>query len=203
MDEGQATAAPAAKKKETVYIDVTMKQPNPDGTPRVVKFPESTKAKKEVLEDAQGKPIGVRFDFASGDSDTITLEDLVAWGLFERSAVHGISQKGGDSYAGDKDAADAYESYMEVRTQIASGKWTEGGVGGAGAGSSILLKALVEATGQTIEAVRTTLATLSQKEKLVLRGDPTLAPIIQRLEAEKVGGVNRADVAAKFGLKAA
>lgn len=201
------TPEAAAGKKKTVYIDVTMKgQTVKDAEgkdiPRVVSFPENTKVKKEVLFDSAGKATGVRFDFANGESDTTSLEDLVKWGLFERSAAHGISQKLGDSYASKDSVDDCQETYMETKLQLSQGKWAEGREGG-GAGSSVLLKALVEATGQTPEAVRATLATLSPKEKLVLRAEPQLQPIIQRLEAEKAGGVDRGAVAAKFGLVSA
>ena len=193
---GAATAEAEGKKSKTVYVDVVMK----DG--RTVKFPESTKAKKEILE-TEGKVTGVRFDFNNGETFTVTLDDIVQWNLLERFALHGVSQKLGDSYASQKDVGDAVEAFISTLNQVKSGKWSEGGEGGGGAGLSILVKALVEATGQTVEAVRATLDTLSQKEKLVLRADPALQPIIQRLEAEKVGGVDRAAVAAKFGLKAA
>lgn len=197
MPDEQAAATPEADaKKKTVYIDVVMS----DG--RTVKFPENTKVKKEVLQDEKGVPTGVRFDFANGKTETITTEDAIKWGLYERYAVHGISQKHGDSYASKDSVDDCYETFKETQLQCSQGKWTEGG-GGGGAGASVLLRALVEATGQPEEAVRATLSTLSQKEKLVLRGDPQLQPIIQRLEAEKAGGVDRAAVAAKFGLKAA
>lgn len=199
-----AAATPEeAKKSKTVYVPVTMKSPNADGTPRVVQFPEKTKVKKEVLVDAEGKSIGVRFDFSNGDTESVMNSDIEAAGLTSRFVAHGISQKFGDSYASAENVDDCYESFKEVHIQILAGKWSEGGGGTGGGGSSVLLKALVEATGQTIDAVRATLATLSQKEKLVLRGEPTLQPIIQRLEAEKAGGVDRGAVAAKFGLKAA
>lgn len=206
MADGDQTSgeATAEAKKKTVYIDVTMKGApvkNAEGVEvaRVVSFPENTKVKKEVLYDAAGKCIGVRFDFANGETDTTSLDDLIKWGLFERSAGHGISQKLGDSYASKDSVDDCHETYMETKLQLSQGKWSEGG-GGGGAGSSVLLKALVEATGQAAEAVRATLATLSPKEKLVLRSDPALQPIIQRLETEKAGGVDRNAVAAKFGL---
>lgn len=197
-----AVTPPAADtKKKTVYVDVTMKDSNADGTPRVVKFPESAKVKKEILE-LEGKPHGVRFDFKNGESVTVTIDQIVQWNLLERFAVHGASQKFGDAYAGDKDVDDAFESFSEVLTVAAAGKWSEETVGGGG-GSSVLLKALVELTGKTIEEVRTILGGTSQKEKLGLRQDPRIASIIQRIEAEKAGAVDTSKALGALGLAVA
>lgn len=198
---GTGTPPTPDTKKKTVYVDVTMKVGNADGTPRIVKFPESAKVKKEILE-LDGKPHGVRFDFKNGESSTVTIDEIVKWNLLERFAVHGASQKFGDAYAGDKDVDDAFESFSEVLQVAAAGKWSEE-TAGSGGGSSVLLKALVELTGKTIEEVRTILSETSQKEKLGLRQDPRVAAIIQRLEQEKAGTVDTSKALGALGLAAA
>lgn len=198
-----AGAAPEAKSsKKTVYTDVTMKKPNADGTPRVVKFAESSKVKKSLIETAEGAPIAVMFDFRNGESEQVTVEDIKAWGLADRFSLHGASQKFGDSYAGDKDVDDAFESFLEVLTVARAGKWTEEGAGGRG-GSSMLLKALVELTGKTIEEVRAVLSNTTDKEKLGLKQQPQIAAIISRLEAEKAGAVDISGALGALGIATA
>jgi hypothetical protein len=77
---------------------------------------------------------------------------------------------------------------MEVdrlHERLAEGKWTVGRTGDSMGGTSVLLKALVEASGKPIEELRSWLKTKSQKEKSALRNAPKIKPIVERIEAEK------------------
>ena len=53
------------------------------------------------------------------------------------------------------------------------------------AGTSILVRALVESTGKPVEAIKAFLANKSHAEKVALRGNPRIKPIVERMEAEK------------------
>lgn len=191
--EATATEKPRIKVKMT------------DG--RDVEFPESTKAKKQILyvkdgvvsEDDSGTPCGVRFDFVNGQTRTILASDVQQ--LAARYFVHGISQKHGDEYAALKDVDDCVEAFDQLFERTKKGEWKEEREGGGLAGISVLAKALVEFTKKSIDDVRTILKTLSPKEKTALRQAPGVREIVTRIEAEKAAGtkVDTSALLAKFG----
>ena len=201
--EGDSTTAAAAAtaKKKTVYTLIKMT----DG--REVQFPGDTKAVTTLLKadgsdaEEQADVAGIRFDFRNGETLTATAEDAAKWGLTTRFVVHGLSQKIRDNYASVKEVDDAWEATNQLLMQLTKGTWSERATGEAGAG--VLLRALVETTGQTPEDVRNILASLSASEKIFLRNSDELRPIITRLEAQRAGAVDKATVLGKFGLKAA
>jgi hypothetical protein len=164
------------KKKETVYTPVVMS----DGT--TVQFAGDTKASKTLLQDAKGKFIGVRWDFRNGQTRTILLEQVLP--QFERLAVHGLSQKGGDSYASEKDVEDAVVAFDDTADTLLKGEWSEQREGGFG-GISVLMKACMEHFKQSQEAVKAVLKTMTPKEKIQLRQADGIREIVQRLESEK------------------
>lgn len=182
---GEAATAAAAKKK-TEYIKVKMSDD------REVDFPKETKAKKELLQDEAGNFTGVRFDFSNGTTKTVLLANL--GGLTARLAVHGLSQKLGDSYASEKDVADAVLAFEDTHDTLAKGEWSEGREGGFG-GQSVLLQACMEQFKQTAEQIKTVLKTMTPKEKQQLRQADGIREIIQRLETEKAKA-NPVDIAA-------
>jgi hypothetical protein len=196
-----STAAATAAKKKTVYTAIKMT----DG--REVQFPGDTKAVTALLRadgseaEEQSEVVGIRFDFRNGETMTATAADAEKWGLTTRFVVHGLSQKIRDNYASVKEVDDAWEATNQLLMQLTKGTWSERATGEAGAG--VLLRALVEVTGQTPEDVRNTLSTMSASEKIFLRNSDELRPIITRLEAQRAGAVDKSAVLAKFNLKAA
>lgn len=196
--DNAAAAAPAKAKTEIVTVKMD------DG--RVVEFAGKRRINKETSFDASN--IYVRFDFRSGETRMFAaphgqtdLQNPVILGLL-KAAGHGLEQKLGDELAGVKDIEDAVEALDQLMARfndrgLREG-WTLGAQEGSGfAGASVLARALVEVTGQDITAVRKYLSDMDNKTKLALRGDPTVAPAIKRLEDE------RAKRAAERGAKAA
>jgi hypothetical protein len=190
---------PATTKKtevETVKMD--------DG--RIVEFAGKRRINKDTTFDAEH--IFIRFDFRSGETRTFKtphgqtdLQDPTILGVL-KAAGHGLEQKLGDELAGEKELEDAVEKLdqlmLRLETKGLREGWTLGKEEGTGfAGASVLARALVEVTGQDIRAVRLYLNDLDNKTKLALRGDPTVAPAIRRVEEE------RAARAAERGAKAA
>jgi hypothetical protein len=102
-----------------------------------------------------------------------------------RFAAHGAEQKLGDAIAGEKDIDDAVLAVDELIGRLNNGEWTATRQAGAMAGTSILIRALVEVSGKSVEEIRGFLADKSQAEKLALRRSDRLKPVIERLEAEK------------------
>ncbi len=153
---------------------------------RVVEF----NAKQRISKETQVNPDGsilARFDFKNGAVRTFTIDPTAA--LFSKFAAHGIEQKIGDAIAGEKDDDDALISVDELIARLNSGDWTIGRQAGSNAGASILLKAIIELkkaeTPEEVTKVREWLAGKSQAEKLALRKNGAIAPIIARLEADK------------------
>jgi hypothetical protein len=134
--------------------------------------------------------LAIRLDFRNGVTRTYTLNPS----LLGQFALHGALQKYGDELAGGVKLEDGSVSTdlddwaMEVdrlHERLAEGKWTVGRTGDSMGGTSVLLKALVEASGKPIEELRAWLKTKSQKEKSALRNAPKIKPIVERIEAEK------------------
>lgn len=200
-EAAQAAGSPAETKgkKEKPKVEVQME----DG--RKVQFPQDTKAQKDIIykdatgnlvekghKDAQGDPIGVRWDFSNGKTRTILLSELAP--LAATLQAHGLSQKGGDEYASEKDVDDAVMAFDDLMDRLKKGEWSERREGGFG-GASVLAKAIANVFGKSPEEVRAFLRDLSPAEKLAMRQAPELKPEIEKIEAEKAKG-QKVDTAA-------
>jgi hypothetical protein len=178
-----ATAAKAAKK-EVVYTPIKME----DG--RTVEFAGNRQVDKTVtIEDGA---VSVRLDFRNGKSVVITQADLSASTLLQ-AAGHGISQKVGDSYASEKDVDDMFLAAEEMANRLKAGDWrVTREAGSSMAGASLVIKALVEHTGKSVEEIKAFLerkiAAGITRQALYAQfrhpGTPT-GRIIKRLEEEK------------------
>lgn len=158
---------------EVEKINVTMT----DG--REVAFSTKQKLVKEssITDDA----IVVRLDFRNGQTRNFEIPEA----LLDRFAAHGAEQKLGDAIAGETDLEDAIASVDALIAQLSAGEWNIKRAKGEFSGVSVLLRALVEASGKPVESLRAWLAAKTQAEKMALRQSATLKPIIERLEAEK------------------
>jgi hypothetical protein len=199
MSEETAVETKAAKKPATVYTDIAMA----DG--RTVSFPGDQKIKKSVL-FADGKPVGVQFDYRSGETRTLHLGELdEATAVY--AACHGLLQKIGDASAGVKEIEDITLAHDEVAARLRKGEWAvEREAGDSTAGASIVIKAIMEATGKDMAAVKAFLdgkieAAKAKGEKLTRQAlyasfrNPTsqVGKIIRRLEEEKAAKSSAVD----------
>lgn len=96
----------------------------------------------------------VRFEFADGDTREISLSDLTPE-IVQNLALHGLSQKGGDSYAGAGTEADplatAKANLDAVLENLKAGNWTVRTGGTAGPRATMLAEAVARATGKELE----------------------------------------------------
>lgn len=168
-----------ATAKETAIETVTML----DG--RVVDFPGKRRLLKESSVTADGKVV-VRFDFRNGESRTFTLPDA----MLNKFAAHGAEQKFGDETAGLEDIDDAVLAIDNLMDRLNAGEWGVKREANGMAGTSILVRALVESTGKDVAVIKGFLANKSHAEKVALRGNPKIKPIVERLEAEKAAKSN-------------
>lgn len=147
---------------------------------RVVDFPGKRKIAKESTVEADGT-VTVRLDFVSGATRSLTIPDSI----FAKCAAHGAEQKLGDACAGLKDVDDAVIAVEELIARLEAGEWNVRREGNGMAGTSVLARALVESTGKDMATIKEFLSKKSQAEKVALRNNPKIKPIVERIEAEK------------------
>lgn len=168
---------PAKAPKEVRSVTMT------DG--RVVEFGAKARMLKEILH-SEGQLPAVRLDFSNGETRLYQVSPA----LVNQFAGHGAAQKLGDETAGEKDVDDAILAVDALIERLNKGEWNVLRQPGNGmSGTSVLLRALVEASGKSVEAIKPWLMARSQAEKLALRQSPDIKPIVDRLEAEKAAGV--------------
>lgn len=197
------------KKKETVYTAVAMK----DG--REVQFPGDQKVKKSVVFDGEGEarlPVGVQFDFRNGSTLALALSELDEK-TATYSACHGLLQKIGDEWSGVKEVDDMELEGGKVIERLKAGDWAvEREAGDSMAGASIVIKALIEATGKDVAFIK---AFLDKKiedakaagQKLTRQAlyasfrnpNSKVGQIIRRLEEEKASKAAAVDADAVLG----
>jgi len=161
-------------KAATVIESVTMI----DG--RVVDFAGKRKLLKESFVSETGQ-VQIRLDFRNGETRLFTLPTE----LMNKFAAHGAEQKLGDEIAGLNEVEDCILAIDELIDRLYKHEWTVKREASAMAGASILVQALVQHTGKTPEEIKTFLATKSQAEKVALRNNPKIKPLVEAIEAAR------------------
>jgi hypothetical protein len=118
-----------------------------------------------------------------------------------------FSQKAGDEYSGVKEVEDMVLSVEDIFTRLRAGDWAAAReAGDSTAGASIVIKALMEATGKPVDFIKDfldkKLAAAKAKGEKLSRQDlynsfrnPTskTGAIIKRLEEEKLAKATKVD----------
>jgi len=176
-------------RAETQYNAVIML----DG--RTVDFAGKRKMQKEAIFKEDGS-IVIRLDVVNGETRHVTLRD----DMLAKYAAHGAEQKLGDEIAGLEDVDDCLIAVDALMDRLDAGNWTVKREAGTSlAGTSVLARALVQHTGKGIDVIKAFLATKTQAEKVALRADPAILPIVQSLEAAKTKKVSTIDTSALLG----
>lgn len=147
---------------------------------RTVGFGKKQKLVKDSTIGDDGS-VSVRLDFVNGETRNFSMRS----DMLSRFAAHGAEQKLGDAIAGETDIADAVLAVDDLLARLNAGEWNITRAAGAFAGTSILIQALVEASGKEVAEIKEFLANKSQAEKLALRRSAKIKPIVERLESEK------------------
>lgn len=134
----------------------------------------------------------VAFDF-DDDAEALVFDlSKVSDDILRNLAIHGASQKIGDSYAGAKSATDgtgidpnewSRSQAESVISQLYEGKWIVR-VPGEGAVTDLAV-ALSEVTGATMEEATDRLKDASKDEKKALRAHPDIAAVLARIKRER------------------
>lgn len=175
--EGTAETTASGKPKKPPIVYTTVKMDDD----RVVDFAGKRKMLKETLVDAATGKVAVRLDFVNGETRTFTIPDS----LLAKCAGHGAEQKLGDEIAGLDDVEDAIMAIDELMERLEKGEWTIKKESNGMAGTSVLAKALMEHSGKAMADIKVFLGKKSHAEKVALRQNAAIAPIVARLEAEK------------------
>lgn len=165
----------------------------PDG--REVEFVGKRKLLKESFLREDGSVDFIRLDFRNGETRRFVLPDS----LFGRFAAHGAEQKLGDEVAGTEDVDDMVLEIDDLIARLEKGEWNVKREGGGMAGTSVLIKALMQYSNRTLEQVKVFLTGKSQADKLALRNSKQLKPIIDAIEAEKLAKGAKVDTDALLG----
>lgn len=187
VNAGSTSGPPTTTTKvPTVINTVTMKDK------RKVDFPGKRRMQKEsFIDDATGA-LNVRLDFVNGETLVFTLPK----GLINQFALHGAEQKLGDETAGETDVDDMVLAVEKLIERLNAGEWTQKRESDGMAGTSVLIKALVEKYSKTVEQVKSFLKDKTPAQKAALRNSEELKPIVQRLEAEKASKGEKVDTSA-------
>lgn len=176
-----------ATKAEVVYKTVKMDDE------RIVEFAGKRKMLKTSIFTDEGTK--VRLDFVNGETRTFTIKpEMIA-----KFAAHGAEQKLGDEIAGLEDVEDCILAVDGLMERLDAGEWGVKRDGNGLSGTSVLVRALVEHTGKTVEAIKTFLAGKTQAEKNALRSNPKIKPLVEKIEAEKASKKTSVDTDAMLG----
>ena len=147
--------------------------------------------------------VSVRLDFVNGEVRNFAIPST----LMARFAAHGAEQKLGDAIAGESEVADAILSVDALIERLSAGEWAMRREAGAFTGTSVLIQALVERSGKTVEEIKAFLAPKTAQEKTAIRRSEQLRPIIDRIEAAKASksktAVDTNALLSELGLDAA
>lgn len=212
--ETAVTSTATAKRPATEYTKVVME----DG--REVIFAGKRKVNKETLIDESkiamegdivqfsSGAVSIRMDFRNGKTRTFPLP----LALLAQFAGHGGEQKYGDELASPADKPlsedDMVIAVEDLDTEIQKGNWGRARSSGGGvSGASIVVQALMEATGKDQAAIKAYLdKKIASTEGLTRQalyasfrvpGTKTGA-IIARLEAEKAAKSSKVDADAEL-----
>lgn len=194
LQEVPAVKAPRAK---TEYTEVELS----DG--RKVQFAGKRKMNKEYLVNDEQMEVVARFDFLNGETRSFT----VPTSLLLKFAGHGALQKIGDETAGEEDVDDMLVAVDSIIGNLSQGLWTTRVAGDGFSGASVVIKALVEASGKTVQEIKDYLQgkldqakakgeTLTRNSLYASFRSPKskVGQIIQRLEQEKAEKSSKLDV---------
>lgn len=212
MSDENNTAAAIPARPKTEYLEVTME----DG--RKVSFAGKRKLNKETLIDdtkvetdesgnvvqISAGAVSIRMDFRNGATRTFP----VPLGMLLKFAGHGAEQKYGDELASPASNPLSEEDMVlaveDLDKEIQAGNWGKGRAAGGGgvSGASVVVQAIMEATGKDLATVKDYLdKKIASTEGLTRRalydsfrvaGTKT-GIIIKRIEDEKLAKTAKVD----------
>lgn len=133
------------------------------------------------------------FEFEDDTQITVNLTEFPPE-IVQNLALHGLSQKGGDSYAGaakaiegtEMSAAEYARAQVErVMDQLRNNEWRATGGGEGGGRITDLAIALAEVMGKDTSEAVAVLDEADKDTKAKIRKHPKIAEVLQRIKAER------------------
>jgi hypothetical protein len=122
--------------------------------------------------------------FAHGEDLSISLSEVPEKILTEL-ALHGLSQKVGDSYSGEKDPQEAKAKAEDVIDRLKSGDWVKARLRGEGS-TSLTVEAIAAIKGKSVSAIKEVWAGLPEDTKKAVRNDPAIKAKMAAIKAERL-----------------
>ena len=142
--------------------------------------PRTKIATKTIAEDTSVLTI----QFTSGDQIVADINALSPE-IIHQLALHGLSQKLGDSYSGEQDIEVAKAKANTVLERLVAGDWKAARAASAAGKITDLAKALAEVTGQEIAACVEKLSDLAKADRGKFRKHPKIAAKLAQYQAER------------------
>jgi hypothetical protein len=127
----------------------------------------------------------VTFTFADSGSPIVVELSKVSAAKQTRLALHGLSQKCGDSYAGAESIPDAREAVLGVQEMLYDDnmEWSTRAPGEPRV--AVLAEALARATGRTIEEAKAALAAMDEDTRKAVSAHPGVKKARAEMALEK------------------
>lgn len=147
---------------------------------------ETVETKKVKFCEKDNDGLVVSFKFGDGETMSLDLNEL-SDEVKEQLMIHGMFQKGGDSYAGASgDYAYAREQLAKIFANLQDGKFNAGREAGpAKPKVGELAMALAEIKGLDVAAVATSLEAADDEKVKSLRAHPAIKAKIAEIRARK------------------
>lgn len=144
---------------------------------------------------------GVEFNFLGTDTELAIDISTLPEDIITKLAIHGLSQKLGDSYAG-ADAKDCEACVQGVLKNLQDGQWKAAREGGGGTTRiSLLAAAVARVQGLEVADCVEKIAGLDDEQKKGLRANGKVKAAMAAIQAEKAAAA--AEKAASEGTDAA
>lgn len=139
-------------------------------------------AAKIATKETEGN--SVRVAFTDGEVLEVSLGQLPE-DIVKHLALHGLSQKLGDSYAGEKDVEVAKAKAKKVAERLQAGEWKAVREGSGGGRITDLAQALARVTGKELAECVSVITDMDKEQKKALRQHPQIKVALAEIAAEK------------------
>lgn len=141
-------------------------------------MPQVKKAKKEI----NGTNLIISF---ANDKQLVVAFAELPDDIKTQLAMHGLSQKVGDSYASAETVEDAVSAATRVAEDLKAGNWSVRRAGEGSPRTTLLAEALARLAGRSIEEAMEVLNDLSEEDQKKLRQDPGVKKVMAEIKLER------------------
>lgn len=124
------------------------------------------------------------FEFADGvGSLAVKLDELR--GVLTNLALHGLVQKIGDCYAGEKDPKEAFNKASDLLERLKKGEWSKARES-KGPSTALVVEAVARLRGATVNDIQVKWDKMDDENKKRIQGDNRVKAEMARIKAERL-----------------